>query len=254
MTARRVAAQRLGFERVAADFGDPAAEDRLSEDVAGDLAGGPPGPMSRYLAARTSFFDHVVVASLAGGIEQIVIVGAGYDGRALRYAREGVRWFEIDHPQTQVDKRERLARLGIATEHVAFLPVDLTETEVAPALLGAGFDPARSSLLLCEGLLVYLDRDVIDRLLAGLRSLAAPGSRLALSASVAVADDEGRERREAFSRRVAAVGEPARTVLAPDEAEELLRRTGWTAATAGPGASERGRGAGLIVATPGPIA
>jgi methyltransferase (TIGR00027 family) len=251
LTARRVAAQRLGFPRVPADLGNPAAEDLLSADVAGDLAGGAPGRMSRYLAARTAFFDRVVVGALDGGIDQVVTVGAGYDGRALRYARPGVRWFEVDHPDTQTDKRERLERLGIDAGHVSFVPVDLAETGVAPALAAAGFDPGRTSLLLCEGLLVYLDREVIERLLTALRGLATPGSRLAVSVSVAVDGAEGRARREQFARRVAAVGEPARTVLQPPEAEALLRRTGWDAGTGG---SERGRAAGLIVAVAPPVA
>jgi len=252
-TARQVAAQRLAFPRVPVDGGDAAADDLLATDVAGDLAGGPPGPMARYLAARTAFFDRVVVGALEGGVGQVAVVGAGYDGRPLRYARSGVRWFEIDHPDTQADKRERLGRLGIEAGDVAFVPADLATTDVGPALLAAGFDRRRRSLFVCEGLLVYLEREVIDRLLTGLRAVAAPGSRLALSVSVATQGGEGRERRERFARRVAAVGEPARTVLEPTEAEQLLGRTGWSA-DAGRTASDRGRAAGLILAVAAPAA
>ena len=252
VTARRVAAQRLAFPRVPAGGGDAAADDLLATDVAGELAGGPPGPMSRYLAARTSFFDQVVVGALDDGVGQVVIVGAGYDGRALRYSRPGVRWFEVDHPDTQADKRERLGRLGVETGHVSFVPADLGATDVGPALLDAAFDPGRRSLFLCEGLLVYLERDVIDRLLAGLRAVAAPGSRLVLSVSVALEDGAGRERREQFSRRVAAVGEPARTVLPAGQAEELLERLGWSAGASGRGVPDRGRAVGLIVAAAAP--
>ena len=248
ITARRVAAQRLAFPRVPVEGGGAAADDLLAADVAGELAGGPPGPMARYLAARTAFFDRVVVGALDGGVGQIAIVGAGYDGRPLRYARAGVRWFEVDHPDTQADKRERLARLGIEAGHVAFVPADLATTDVGPALLAGGLDRSRRCLFVCEGLLVYLERAVIDRLLAGLRAVAAPGSRLALSVSVATEGGEGRERREQFARRVAAVGEPARTVLEPSEAEQLLDRTGWSVGGARGTASDRGRAAGLIVA------
>jgi methyltransferase (TIGR00027 family) len=252
VTARRVAAQRLAFPRVPAEGGNAAADELLAADVAGELAGAPPGPMAPYLAARKSFFDRVVVTALAAGVGQVVVVGAGYDGRALRYARPGVRWFEVDHPDTQADKQQRLRDLGIETGHVAFVPVDLTATDVGPALLAAGFDRARESLVLCEGVLVYLDRAVIDRLLAGLRAVAAPGSRLALSVSVAAGDAGARERREQFARRVAAVGEPARTVLQPAEAEGLLHRAGWSPDAAGPLVSDRGRAAGLLVATARP--
>src|SRR6478672_606123 len=100
VTARRVAAHRLGFARVATDYGDPAADEALAVDVAAGRAA-PANRMHDYLAARTSFFDRTVVGALDRGVRQVVAGAAGYDGRAFRYAKAGVRWFEVDHPATQ---------------------------------------------------------------------------------------------------------------------------------------------------------
>src|SRR5262249_27672612 len=119
-TARRVAAHRLDFTRVPADYGDPAADQALAADVA-DGRQAPAGRMHAYLAARTFFFDRTVTGTLGRGVRQVVAGGAGYDGRALRYAKPGVRWFEVDHPATQRDKLQRLARLGIDTSHIGFV-------------------------------------------------------------------------------------------------------------------------------------
>ena len=105
ITAQRVAAYRLGFARAPAPFGDPEAEERLARDVAGVGDFDRSERMERYLRARTAFFDRVVVGALERGVTQVVVVGAGYDGRALRYAKPGVRWFEVDHPATHADKR-----------------------------------------------------------------------------------------------------------------------------------------------------
>ena len=116
LTAQRVAAQRALIARVPADRGDPAADDRLGRDVAADQTVNPQSPMFAYLAARTRFIDSVVVRSLQRGVTQVVIAGAGYDGRALRYGKPGVRRFELDHPATQADKLERLARLGLRAD------------------------------------------------------------------------------------------------------------------------------------------
>jgi O-methyltransferase involved in polyketide biosynthesis len=110
VTARRVAAHRLGFSRGPAAYGVPAADEALAADVAaGQVA--PANRMHDYLAARTSFFDRTVVSAIDRGVRQIVVGGGGaYDGRAFRYANPGVRWFEMDHPATQRDKLERLER------------------------------------------------------------------------------------------------------------------------------------------------
>src|ERR1700733_9387208 len=91
-TARSVAARRLEYPRIVAAYGDPAADEALSRDVAAGLTPGR-SRMDEYIRARTAFFDRVVVNSLGQGIAQVVIGGAGYDGRALRYAKPGVRWF-----------------------------------------------------------------------------------------------------------------------------------------------------------------
>jgi O-methyltransferase involved in polyketide biosynthesis len=76
ITARRVAAHRLGFTRVPADYGDPAADEAL----AGDVAAGHEATASRmhdYLAARTAFFDRTVVSAIGRGVGQIVVGAAG---------------------------------------------------------------------------------------------------------------------------------------------------------------------------------
>ena len=144
VTAQRVAAHRLGFARVPASYGDPAADEALAVDVTGGQHG-PEGRIKDYLAARTRFFDQAVVGALRRRVDQVVIGAAGYDGRALRYAKPGVRWFEVDHPATQQDKRERLERLGLAAGQVRFVPADFTlDPPIADLLRDAGLDAGQA--------------------------------------------------------------------------------------------------------------
>ncbi len=162
--------------------------------------------MHDYLAARTAFFDRVVTGAIAAGTPQIVVGAAGYDGRALRYAKPGVRWFEVDHPATQRDKLARLGRLGIDASSVGFAEADFAADPVATRLLEAGLDPSEPSLFLLEGVAVYLEQAVLERVLDQLRDPAAPGSRLAISVSLSrPAGDAARAR---FQAAVAAMGEP----------------------------------------------
>jgi len=248
VTARRVAAHRLGFDRAAADYGDPAADQALAADVAaGHVA--PASRMHDYLAARTAFFDRSVVASIDRGVRQVVVGAAGYDGRAFRYAKPGVRWFEVDHPATQRDKLARLERLGLDASYVRFVEADFTRDPVADRLRAAGFRRDVVSLFLLEGIAVYLEPAVLEAVLGQFREVAAPGSRLAISVSLSRAHDDGARVR--FQAAVAALGEPARSVFEADEAEALLARTGWqiTAHSKEKAARrERLRSAGLLTA------
>jgi methyltransferase (TIGR00027 family) len=253
ITAQRVAAYRLGFTRVPAPYGDTESDETLAADVAAGQQP-VPGRMRDYLEARTRFFDRVTVEAIGRGVRQVVIGGAGYDGRALRYAKPGVRWFEVDHPATQHDKRERLARLGIGEpRQIRFVEADFTSDPIAERLRTAGLDPARPSLFLLEGVAVYLEQAVLETVLQQFRQIARPGSRLAISVSQSATTDEARSR---FQAKVAALGEPARSTLKADQATELLARTGWQVATAGDADDpetaarrERLRSAGLLTAT-----
>jgi methyltransferase (TIGR00027 family) len=254
ITAQRVAAYRLGFTRVPVPYGDPAADEALAADVA---AGQEPAAsrMRDYLDARTRFFDRVVVGAIGRGVRQIIIGAAGYDGRAFRYARSGVRWFEVDQPATQRDKRERLERLGIAARHVRFVAADFASDPVAERLTAAGLDTGKPGLFLLEGVAVYLEPAVLERVLRQFRQVAGSGSRLAISVSRSGTDGEARAR---FQAAVAALGEPARSAFDADEATALLARTGWQVApgddTDDPEAAarrERLRRAGLLTASAG---
>jgi methyltransferase (TIGR00027 family) len=244
-TARSVAAHRLEYERVPADYGNPAADQALTADVA-DGQPPKPGRMHEHLRTRTVFFDRAVVNALGRGVRQVVIGGAGYDGRALRYAKPGVTWFELDHPATQADKVARVARLGLEHAQVRFVAADFTADSIAEPLLAAGLDPSRPTLFLLEGVVVYLERPVVERVLAAFREVAADGSELALSGVTSTAAPQDRAR---LQRRVAALGEPMRSQFTADQARELLSAAGWQPAAG----QERQLAAGLLLARAGAL-
>ena len=234
-TARGVAARRLEYDRVAAPYGDPAADEALTSDVADGLTP-EHNRMHEYIRARTAFFDRIVVNSIDRGVAQVVIGGAGYDGRAFRYAKPGVRWFEVDHPATQADKLGRIARLGIATPQVSFIPADFTADPVAEPLLAAGLDPARLALFLFEGVAVYLEPRDNERVLAEFREVTPVGSLLAISVSVGGATVSRRAPRSSGgSRRWASL--PARcspTTRPPSSWRPPAGRSGTRATGSGP--------------------
>ena len=158
-----------------------------------------------------------------------------------------MRWFEVDHPDTQRDKLERLERLGITTENITFVPADFMLDEIGTIVVAAGLQPEVPSLFLCEGVAIYLAHAVLESLMRELRRMSAAGSRLAISLSLTSNESAESVRRTAFRAAVAAMGEPARTVLSPDEVDALLVATGWSVTPSG---SERAQRAGLLVLEP----
>ncbi len=244
-TAQHVAAARLAFERLPAPYGDPEADAALARDVAGSGAGVESERMGRYLEGRTAFFDRVVVRALERDTLQVISVAAGYDGRALRYAKAGVRWFEVDLPATQRDKLARLERLGIDVAAITFVGFDLRSRGLSDALLAAGVEPDAPTLIISEGLLVYLEVAVVASLANDLRALATAGTRLVVSSSLAATWDEP-ERRARFERRLAELGEPTRNRLDRQGLTELLDDARWRVVEL----SDRAQRAGFIVAAP----
>jgi methyltransferase (TIGR00027 family) len=228
-SARWTAAQRVRAARTrpATPGGDLDGERRLYDDVAGR---GPIVPAGRVgdLRLRTRVVDAEVATAIGRGIEQIVLLGAGYDGRALRFAADSVHWFEVDTAAVLADTRRRMHELDLAPAGVVWVSADLETDDVGAALDAAGLDPARPSLFVCESALVGLPLAVAASLCETTRARAEPGSTLV--ATFAVAPDPTAPRRTlrtATNIASRALGETRRDELRPGDPEKLLVVTGW---------------------------
>jgi methyltransferase (TIGR00027 family) len=186
-----------------------------------------PGPLRPSLIARTRFFDERVVTALAAGIRQVVVLGAGYDDRALRFRSPGVRFFELDHPATQADKARRLRAMKAGSGGPVLAPADFRHDDVASVLAASGHDGGQRTLFLCEGLLVYLDGAACVRLLSAARARAAAGTELAASlATHREGLDSSQVTRFVNDQRPNA-GEAWLTILPAAAHLDLLAEAGW---------------------------
>jgi methyltransferase (TIGR00027 family) len=86
--------------------------------------------------ARTRFIDEAVTAALSAGVEQFVILGAGFDARAYRMkALNTLKVFEVDHPSTSAAKQRSVgAALGAMPAQVRFVPVDFDAGSLADSM------------------------------------------------------------------------------------------------------------------------
>ena len=166
-------------------------------------------PMMHQSASRTTFYDEALERRLAG-IDQLVILGAGFDTRAYRLpAGTRVQCFEIDTPKTQAFKRDMLKKAGVDTSRVIYVPADFMKDDWLGKLVDAGFEPNKPSFFLWESVTMYLDREAVESTLRKIAGTAA-GSAVAFDYLSAEIIDS----RSLFMRYARAVlkatGEPLR--------------------------------------------
>lgn len=129
--------------------------------------------------ARTKHIDAALVEALDGGAQQVVILGAGFDTRAFRFRDRlaGITTFEVDYPGTQAVKQQRAARL--VAQHpgaVRFVPVDFNVDSVGDELAKAGYDKAKKTFFIWEGVSMYITAEANDQVFAFVHDNAPAGS------------------------------------------------------------------------------
>lgn len=138
-------------------------------------------PFVDFQGSRTKYFDAYFASASAAGVRQIVLLAAGLDSRAYRLDwPAGTTVFELDQPQVLEFKREVLADNGARPKaDRREIAVDLRD-DWQSALVASGFDPAKPSAWIAEGLLIYLPAAAQEQLFMGIDALAAPGSWVAV--------------------------------------------------------------------------
>ena len=182
-----------------------------------------------YMQVRTRLIDDAVRGFAASGGRQVIVLGAGYDCRALRLPElAGARVIEVDHPATQRHKREVLDRLAVSSpSHYLAWDFETHPMDDLPgALADAGLDTAAPSLTIWEGVTMYLTEAAIEASLRAIATWSAAGSLLAMTYMTRT-----RLQRSLAIRAVRAVvqrlGEPFRFGWEPDELPDYLAARGF---------------------------
>jgi methyltransferase (TIGR00027 family) len=144
-----------------------------------------------YLLARTAFFDERYARALDDGTEQIVLLGAGYDTRPHRMpSAGGQKVIELDVAPTQQRKRECLRRAGLTEPAgLVFAPIDFNTQTIASVLREAGYDPARKTLFLWEGVTYYLNGDAVDDVLRFVRDNSHSETSIVFDYALTLSDE-----------------------------------------------------------------
>ena len=231
-TAMGAAALRAAHQLDGAQlFADPLAIPIVGEEAARESRAEVSNfGMRFFIAARSRFAEDTLAESLARGVTQLVVLGAGLDTYAYRGAeRAKLSIFEIDHPATQAWKRERLAAIGVTPDaNVRYAPVDFENERIADSLARAGFDPNQRTFFFWLGVTPYLSRAAVDASWALIANNPGGGEVVFDYAVAREAMPEAeRAMFDALAARAAAAGEPFLTAFNPATLPDELRAAGF---------------------------
>lgn len=210
--------------------------DRLMDSVVGLGSYG----LQRFVAARHRFIDDALLDFLARGGEKVVILGAGFDARALRFGEllSDRPLFEVDFPATQARKKRRLDR-AIAMGHIpaeaakalSFLPIDFEQQTLEQGLRASAFRPGLRTFYAWEGVSMYLSPATVELTLGTLARLSAPGSEVALDLwSPSRSNHPLALARRLGAQTLSLIGEPLRFSLSTARAPTFFMRLGYHSA------------------------
>jgi methyltransferase (TIGR00027 family) len=224
------AGEMAHFSKVYA--GDGAAADTPTGDTTAALmqALRTRSPEPNVLA-RARYTEDRLAAAVERGVRQYVLVGAGLDTFAFRRAdlRDRVQVFELDHPQSQAFKRERLAAAGITDpQNLHWTPVDFEHESVADALRRLPFHSDEPAVFAWLGVTMYLTRPAIEATWGAIRSVAARGSELVFDFLHADGFANPPPMLQRMRERTRAMGEPMIGGFDPSTLAAELATAGWT--------------------------
>ena len=182
----------------------------------------------RHWLLRKRRIEQLARGAAAEGYSQLVVLGAGLDTLALRLAGEGVfrRVIALDHPASQEEVRRTI---GAESSGVRLVPADLGLNDLGGALVG-DLDPRAPTLLIAEGLLMYLSQEQVCALLRSAAALPCPivriiGTYMDTPPGGPIGFRSGSRIVNAWLRRR---GEPMRWSITDDALPAFLAQTGWT--------------------------
>ncbi len=182
------------------------------------------------IVLRARFMDDYSRTSFQDGIQQVVLLGAGYDSRYLRMPEfRAVRVFELDLDSTQTIKKTLTRRLmGRLPQNVTYVPMDFSKDSIQAKLLAAGFRRDLKTLFIWEGVTLFLNREIIAETLGRLAEFG-PGNRVVFDfvPTELIDDETDYQGNRQLLQLCASINEPLTFGSRPDDIRQLLSEIGF---------------------------
>lgn len=137
--------------------------------------------LSSSIMARVRYFDDLIKKSIEKGLEQLVILGAGYDTRAYRIEelKDDINIFEVDHPHTQGFKIGKIKEIfGSTPNTVTYVPVDFETEKFSEKILNKGYNRSKKTLFVLEGLVMYIPPEAVSEIFSFIMKNSCKGSEV----------------------------------------------------------------------------
>ena len=194
-----------------------------------------------HLISRTRFIDDLINESAAKGIEQYVILGAGYDTRAHRLELpSSIKIFEVDQVEVQATKRSKLPKELTDLENITYVAVDFNRQSLTERLIDEGFDQSKSTIFTLEGVSQYITKEALNSTIKEVAKLTQKARSLFFLSYVNELLDKnpkacfgtgypGAKKRASLIRYGSAkVGEPWISFYSTEDIESLLSKNDYT--------------------------
>jgi methyltransferase (TIGR00027 family) len=194
-----------------------------------------------HLISRTKFIDELIEKSAVNGIEQYVILGAGYDSRAHRLELpSSLKIFEVDQPEVSDNKLAKLPKELPNSENVTYVNIDFSYQSLTAQLIDAGFDQKQSTIFTLEGVSQYITKEAVNSTIKELASLTKDANSIFFMSYVDELLDKNPEacfgkgypspekKANLIKSLSAKVGEPWISFYSREEIESLLFQNGYS--------------------------
>lgn len=145
--------------------------------------------MDELMIARTAFYDGLFKDALNKNFPQIVLLGAGYDTRAIRFSdlNNETQIIELDISITQDNKKRCLEKANISIPaQITLAPIDFNKKSIYNVLEKAGYDRHQKTLFIWEGVTMYLNTESVDATLEVITQFSNPDSIIAFDYLVTI--------------------------------------------------------------------
>ncbi len=172
-------------------FNDPYVSSFFGKNILFQLKHKPLRSISKFMynismpgifglqVCRTKYIDEKLASAIMSGIEQIVILGAGFDTRSQRFSKERhIKIFELDLPYIQIKKEKTISKfIGKLPDNVIYAPIDFNSQEIDEVLTSKGLDLSKPIFFVWEGVTQYITKEAVENTLRFISGTPA-GSQL----------------------------------------------------------------------------